>query len=67
MLILKPFETCPYGSRCPHVSGIENCMGINPNRSTQFTCEFVDKQGNISESGFRNPYDQTGNQKILHD
>jgi len=67
MLIIEAFKTCPYGNKCPHVSGIESCMGTNPNRSTIFTCDFVDEQGNISEAGFRNPNDQTGTQQILHD
>ena len=67
MLQLGPNQTCPHSHKCPHVGrGLGNCMGTDPNRSNVFTCEFVDNQGNISESGFRNPKDQTGTQKVLH-
>jgi len=67
VLHLKAFEACPYFQRCPHINNIESCIGTNSDRSIPFNCEFVDDKGNISESGFRNPLDQTGDQVILQE
>jgi len=65
MLTLAANQVCPHSANCPHNRGVESCMGANPDRGNMFTCEFVDSSGKISESGFRNPQDQTGNQTIL--
>ena len=67
MLKLKPYQTCPHSGVCTHNSGCELCYGARSDRNTPFTCNFVDNNGNISESGFRNPLDQTGRQVILID
>jgi len=66
-LELKENEVCPYFQRCPHNNNIETCLGANSFRATPFTCSYVDDRGNISESGFRNPLDQTGKQVILQE
>ena len=58
MLILNIKERCPYGKICPNKDDRESetgkCDGLNPKRTTMFTCELVDKDGNIEVIGYLN-------------
>lgn len=62
-LILMENENCPYANRCSYNKNHE-CYGANKNRTTKFSCDFVDN-GTISEGKSRNPLDQTGQMKII--
>ena len=70
MLILQPKEVCPYSLRCSYVThayviDAYPCQGMNPNRDTVFTCDFV-KENGIIEGGYqRNPNDMTGKMKVI--
>ena len=63
MMILKENEACKLANRCPH-NDIKVCYGARTDRPYTFTCAFV-TDGIISDSGFRNPYDQTGKMKVI--
>jgi hypothetical protein len=62
MIVLKEHEICQYSVRCPYA---QNCWGTRPERENTFTCEFVNKQGQIRENCFRNPLDKTGKMKVI--
>ena len=66
MLVLKPNEVCPYSTSCPHNQD-GTCFGSRSDRNNQFNCSLVDNNGTFSESTNiqRNPYDKTGNMKII--
>jgi hypothetical protein len=59
MIILYPYEVCPFGSICSHAAEstigneIIKCNGLNPNRSIVFICELwaenYEKRGSSNE------------------
>jgi len=63
MMILKESEVCKLADKCPHNDN-NACYGARGDRASTFTCTFV-TNGIISDSGFRNPYDQTGKMKVI--
>lgn len=69
MLVLKEFETCPYGNRCPYASdpAVVRCQGLNPQRKVRFHCTYVKEDGSIGGGNLRNPYDKTGKMKLIVD
>ena len=65
MLILKENEVCQLAQQCPHNNVSKTCYGARPNRNNVFTCEFVQNGQIVTDSGFRNPHDQTGKMKVI--
>ena len=65
MLILKENEVCQLAQQCPHNDTTKGCYGARANRAYEFTCEFVQNGKIITDSGFRNPLDQTGKMKVI--
>lgn len=64
MLLLEKYKACPYGHRCQY-NRMHECWGARPDRDSEFKCSYVDNTGHITEGGFRNPRDKTGNMTIL--
>jgi len=67
MLILKPFERCPYAYKCPYTNKSNQlCRGDDKNRNTEFKCNYYQNDGTILTNKYRNPLDYTGTSQILH-
>lgn len=63
MLNIPPFKSCSQAYNCPHS---DNCQGASSDRNTEFKCSFYNN-GKVSTTEYRNPYDKTGNMKILNE
>lgn len=50
MILIGPYQTCPFSTKCPVSS---NCYGTFKDRPNQFECDFVDNQGNFNEKALR--------------
>ena len=65
MLILEAKQKCPHSGYCQYNRG-NTCNGAMMDRDNQFTCEYVDSAGRITEYGqMRNPKDLTGKMQVL--
>jgi hypothetical protein len=56
MLILDPYEVCPYGDSCGHRNdffelGVTACEGVNPDRNNGFTCDFFREVHRAPQNG----------------
>lgn len=63
-MIIGPYKTCQYSSKCP-VS--QNCYGAFENRPNHFECDFVDMNGNFNYDLIkeRTIFNKTGKYEIL--
>jgi len=66
-MLLKPGQVCKYSANCPYVrDGIDFCQGTNPNRNTEFKCNFIKEDGSFINTGYlRNSLDVTGKMKVI--
>ena len=61
MIILQPYQTCPYGDKCKYSM---DCWGLESSRETEFVCQYVDSNGVFNENAPK-PLGKTGKMKIL--
>jgi|LSQX01.2.fsa_nt_gb hypothetical protein len=69
MLVLKPYEICPYANTCPYNtnSTILNfgCNGADTSRNVEFSCDLINNDRTFIEGKFRSLTDKTGKMKII--
>ncbi len=67
MILIKENESCPFSASCPY-NHQNTCMGVNPNRGGEFSCDLVSSDGVFKENqNIRSPLDSTGKMVYLED
>lgn len=64
-MILESGEACPFSNKCSLNSQSSPCFGARSDRMNKFECEYVVNGSLITDSGYRNPLDQTGKMKLI--